>query len=191
MSMERIDKNVVRFSAVITAGIIALYSVLSMASNASVFILMLVLAGDYVVRVFTPLKLSPIGWLGWQITRRFGMTPVQMDKDPKMFAVRVGAYLRRQFNRLVFRRSSNCNRRRTGTNGFQLAGRRSRHMRGMLLLHLCISALVRREINRGLALPLISDQVYSRVAKPACIATATEYQSVVPLVRRRLAILFK
>jgi len=90
MSMERIDKNVVRFSAVITAGIIALYSVLSMASNASVFILMLVLAGDYVVRVFTPLKLSPIGWLGWQLTRRFGMTPDQMDKAPKMFAVRVG-----------------------------------------------------------------------------------------------------
>ena len=46
MSFERIDKNVVRFSAVITAGIIALYSVLSLASTAGVLILMLLLAGD-------------------------------------------------------------------------------------------------------------------------------------------------
>ena len=81
-----------RFSAVITAAVIALYSVLHVASasTASVFILMLVLAGDYAVRVFTPFKLSPIGWLGRQLTRQFGMTPVQMDKAPKIFAVRVG-----------------------------------------------------------------------------------------------------
>ena len=90
MSFERIDKNVVRSSAVITAGIIALYSVLSLVSTASVFILMLVVAGDYFVRVFTPLKLSPIGWLGRQVTRGLGMTPIQMDKAPKIFAVRVG-----------------------------------------------------------------------------------------------------
>ena len=91
MSFERIDKNVVRFSAVITAAVIALYSVLHVASasTASVFILMLVLAGDYAVRVFTS-QLSPIGWLGRQLTRRLGMTPKQMDKAPKIFAVRVG-----------------------------------------------------------------------------------------------------
>ena len=47
LSMERVDKNVVRFSAVITVGTIALYSVLALASTASVFILMLVIAGDY------------------------------------------------------------------------------------------------------------------------------------------------
>ena len=88
--MERIDKNVVRFSAVITAAIIAFYSVLALASIASVFIFMLVIFGDYAIRVFTPLKLSPIGWLGFQLTRRLGMTPVQMDKAPKIFAVRVG-----------------------------------------------------------------------------------------------------
>ena len=90
LSMERIDKNVVRFSAVITAGIIALYSVLALASDTGVFILMLVIAGDYVIRVFTPLKLSPIGWLGRELTRVRGMTPVVMDKAPKIFAVRVG-----------------------------------------------------------------------------------------------------
>ena len=90
MSLERIDKNVVRFSAIITAGIIALYSVLSLASEATAFVLMLVIGGDYAVRVFTPLKLTPIGWLGFQLTSRFGMTPVQMPKAPKMFAVRVG-----------------------------------------------------------------------------------------------------
>ncbi len=61
-----------------------------MASTASVFILMLVIAGDYAIRVFTPVKLSPIGWLGYQLTRRLEMTPVQMDKAPKIFAVRVG-----------------------------------------------------------------------------------------------------
>ena len=89
MPFERIDKNLVRFSAVITAGIIALYSVLSLISTASVFILILVLAGDYAVRVFTS-QLSPIGWLGRQLTRRLGMTPKQMDKAPKIFAVRAG-----------------------------------------------------------------------------------------------------
>ena len=90
MSLERIDKNVVRFSANITAGIIALYSVLSLASDTSVFILMLVIAGDYAIRVFTPFKLSPIGFLGYQLTRRLGMTPAPMPKAPKIFAVRVG-----------------------------------------------------------------------------------------------------
>ena len=91
MSFEGIDKNVVRSSAIISAGIIALYSVLYVASalTASVFILMLVLAADYAVRVFTS-QLSPIGWLGRQLTRRLGMTPKQMDKAPKIFAVRVG-----------------------------------------------------------------------------------------------------
>ena len=89
MSFERIDKNVVRFSAVLTAVIIALYSVLYLVSAASVFILMLLLAGDYAVRVFTH-NLSPIGWLGRQLTRRLGLTPKQMGKAPKIFAVRVG-----------------------------------------------------------------------------------------------------
>jgi len=89
MSFDRIDKNVVRSSAIITAGIIAVYSVLSLASSASVLILMLALAGDYAVRVFTS-QLSPIGWFGHQLTRRLGMTPKPMDKAPKIFAVRVG-----------------------------------------------------------------------------------------------------
>ena len=89
MSNERIDKNVVRSSAIITAVIIASYSVLSLVSTASVFILMLLLAGDYAVRMFTH-NLSTIGWLGHQLTRQLRMTPKQMDKAPKIFAVRVG-----------------------------------------------------------------------------------------------------
>ena len=60
MSFERIDKNVVRVSAIITSGIIALYTVPSLASTATVLILMLALAGDYAVRVFTS-QISPIG----------------------------------------------------------------------------------------------------------------------------------
>jgi len=89
MSFERIDKNVVRVSAIITSGIIALYTAPSLASTTTVLILMLALAGDYAVRVFTS-QLSPIGWLGRQLTRRFGMKPKPMDKAPKIFAVRVG-----------------------------------------------------------------------------------------------------
>ncbi|MAM64860.1 MAG: hypothetical protein CL702_00565 [Chloroflexi bacterium] len=87
MSFERIDKNVVRVSAIITSGILALYTVPSLASTAAVLILMLALAGDYAVRVFTS-QLSPIGWLGRRLTLRLGMKP--MDKAPKIFAVRVG-----------------------------------------------------------------------------------------------------
>ena len=60
-----------------------------MASTAAVLILMLALAGDYAVRVFTS-QISPIGWLGRQLTRRLGMKPKPMDKAPKIFAVRVG-----------------------------------------------------------------------------------------------------
>ena len=89
MSFERIDKNVVRSSAIITAGIIALYTALSLASTASVLILMLALAGDYAARVFTS-QLSPNGWLGRQLARGLGMKPKPMDKAPKIFAVRVG-----------------------------------------------------------------------------------------------------
>ena len=89
LSMERIDKNVVRFSAIITAGIIALYSVLSLASTPSVFILMLVLAGDYAVRVFTPFKLSPIGWLGRQLTLGFGPPPVERARHCKSKGSRI------------------------------------------------------------------------------------------------------
>ena len=89
MSFERIDKNVVRVSAIITSGILALYTVPSLASIAVVLILMLELAGDYAVRVFTS-QLSPIGWLGRQLIRRLGVKPKPMDKAPKIFAVRVG-----------------------------------------------------------------------------------------------------
>ena len=89
MSFERIGKNVVKVSAIITSGIIALYTVPSLASTATVLILMLALAGDYAVRVFTS-QLSPIGWLGRQLTRWLGMKPKPMDKAPKIFAVRVG-----------------------------------------------------------------------------------------------------
>ena len=85
MSFERIDKNVVRVSAIITSGIIALYTVPSLASTATVLILMLALAGDYAVRVFTS-QVSPIGWLD----RRLGMKPKPMDKAPKIVAVRMG-----------------------------------------------------------------------------------------------------
>ena len=60
-----------------------------MASTAAVLILMLALAGDYAVRVFTS-QLSPIGWLGRQLIRRLGMKPKPMDKAPKIVAVRVG-----------------------------------------------------------------------------------------------------
>jgi len=58
-----------------------------LASTAAVLILMLALAGDYAVRVFTS-QLSPVGWLGRQLTLRLSMKP--MDKAPKIFAVRVG-----------------------------------------------------------------------------------------------------
>ena len=90
MSSERVDKNVVRISAILTAGIIATYAALSLVSSTIAFVFMLVIAADYVIRVFTPLKYSPIGWVGYQGTRLFNMTPNQMDKAPKIFAVRVG-----------------------------------------------------------------------------------------------------
>ena len=60
-----------------------------MASTAAVLILMLALAGDYAVRVFTS-QLSPTGWLDRLLTRRLRMKPKTMDKAPKIFAVRVG-----------------------------------------------------------------------------------------------------
>ena len=90
MSFERIDKNVVRITAILTAVIIALYAGLSLASEITSFAFMLAIAIDYVIRVFTPFRFGPIGWVGTQIANRFNMTPDPMDKAPKMFAVRVG-----------------------------------------------------------------------------------------------------
>ena len=84
ISTERIDETVVRITAFITAAMIALY-----ATTGIVYFILLV-AADYVVRVFTPLKYSPISWLACQIARRLDLPKEEIDKAPKIFAARVG-----------------------------------------------------------------------------------------------------
>ena len=90
ISSERIDKNVVRITALLTAATIAVYALLAMVSEIVVILLLALIAIDYFIRVFLPSKYSYMGWLGFRLARRFNLTPKQMDKAPKIFAVRVG-----------------------------------------------------------------------------------------------------
>ena len=84
VSAERTDGNVVRIMALMTAAMIALYA----ATGA--FLLVLLLALDYVIRVFVPKRRSPITWLACQTAWRLELPVKRIDKAPKIFAVRVG-----------------------------------------------------------------------------------------------------
>ena len=90
ISTERVDKNVVRITALLTAATIAVYALMAMVSEIVVILLLALIAVDYVIRVFLPSKYSYMGWLGFRLARGFNLTPKQMDKAPKIFAVRIG-----------------------------------------------------------------------------------------------------
>ena len=90
MSTERVDKTVVRITALLTASVLAASVILAVVAEEVLLAIVLGVATDYAVRVLTPLKYSPIGWTAARMAAGLGLTPQPMDKAPKIFAVRVG-----------------------------------------------------------------------------------------------------
>ncbi len=84
ISTERINRNVVRITGLMMASMIALY-----AYTGAIYFIVIV-AIDYSVRAFTPLKYSPFSWLAYQIAELLKFSDRPIDKAPKIFAARVG-----------------------------------------------------------------------------------------------------
>ena len=89
MSTERIDKNVVRITAVITAVVLATAVALAAVSDEILLAIAIAVAADFAVRVVSS-RPSPIGWIAARLAARLHLRAEPMDRAPKMFAVRVG-----------------------------------------------------------------------------------------------------
>jgi len=86
VSVERLNKRACRAGAILNAALLALFFMTSWwPVMAFVFL-------DYVVRVFTN-QTAPIALLANGIVRMLRISPVTMDKAPKVFAWRVGFLL--------------------------------------------------------------------------------------------------
>lgn len=83
VSSERLNKRACRLGATLTAALLTGFF-LTRWWPLIAFILL-----DYVVRVFTS-RTAPIGLLANGLLRLFRISPVPMDKAPKVFAWRVG-----------------------------------------------------------------------------------------------------
>jgi hypothetical protein len=86
VSVERLNKQACRVGAILTAALLGLF----FATGWWPVIMFVVF--DYVVRVFTK-STAPIGLLANGIVRTLRISPVPMDKAPKVFAWRVGFLL--------------------------------------------------------------------------------------------------
>lgn len=85
MSAQRIDATVARATGLLMAGLLAVYVVTSHAAVVGLVAL------DFAVRAFTPLRHSPASRLAAHALRR--ARPALIDKAPKVFAARVGFLL--------------------------------------------------------------------------------------------------
>jgi hypothetical protein len=84
LSTMRVDRNVVRITGLMMAAMIALYAITGQ------IIFVIVIAVDYLIRAFTPMRYSPFSWTACQIARLLKLDPKPIDKAPKIFAARVG-----------------------------------------------------------------------------------------------------
>lgn len=84
LSTMRVDRNVVRITGLMMAAMIALYAITGQ------IIFIIVIAVDYFIRAFTPMRYSPFSWMACQIARLLKLDQKPIDKAPKIFAARVG-----------------------------------------------------------------------------------------------------
>lgn len=84
VSTERVYRDVVRMTGFMMASMIALYVV-----TGSIYFIAII-AMDYFIRAFTPLRYSPFSGVAQQVARRIHVRRAQLDKAPKIFAARVG-----------------------------------------------------------------------------------------------------
>jgi len=87
VSTERVDENRVRVTAL---GVILVMGAFFITGE---WIVAALLSADFLLRAFTRVKFSPLGWFGHLFVRVLGTGPVWIDKAPKMFAARVGFIL--------------------------------------------------------------------------------------------------
>ena len=83
-SLEKINRQVVRLTGLMMAGMIALYLVTG--NIALIFAIVI----DYFIRAFTNLPYSPFSWAAAQIARSLDLPSRPINKAPKIFAARVG-----------------------------------------------------------------------------------------------------
>jgi len=86
VSAERLNKRACRVGAIFNAALLVLFFVTSWWPVIAFVVL------DYVVRVFTS-RTAPIAILANGIVRALRISPVPMDKAPKVFAWRIGFLL--------------------------------------------------------------------------------------------------
>jgi len=83
VSAERLNKRACRVAAVINAALLTLFFLTHWWPVIAFVVL------DYVVRVFTN-RTAPIAWISNGLLNILRISPVPMDKAPKVFAWRVG-----------------------------------------------------------------------------------------------------
>lgn len=84
ISIEKINKNVVRINGALVVLSIVLYIL-----TGSVWIMAILLA-DFTIRGFTSVKGSPYSFVAKKLNQIIGLEPIMIDKAPKLFASRVG-----------------------------------------------------------------------------------------------------
>jgi hypothetical protein len=84
VSDQRANENVVRITAFWVILLTLLFIVVP-----NPFI-PLYLAVDFYIRAFTKSRYSPLSWISAGIARSLNLTPLWIDKAPKIFAARVG-----------------------------------------------------------------------------------------------------
>jgi hypothetical protein len=83
VSTERLNKRACRVGATLTAALLVVFFLTKW------WLVLAFIVVDYVVRVFTS-RTAPIAFLANGIVRALRVSPVPMDKAPKIFAWRVG-----------------------------------------------------------------------------------------------------
>lgn len=84
ISEERVNERVSRITALLTILLVIAGLIFS-----SVIIFVFLLA-DFFIRAFTPLKYSPLSYLGSSLAHALNLSKKPIDKAPKIFAARLG-----------------------------------------------------------------------------------------------------
>lgn len=84
ISTEKVNENVVRITAFWVVMLTALFIAVPNP------IIPLFLAFDFYIRAFTKSNYSPLSWMSAGIARSLHLTPVLIDRAPKIFAARIG-----------------------------------------------------------------------------------------------------
>ncbi|SRR6056297_2903999 len=86
VSPERVDENVVRFTAL---WVVLLLGLFFLFPNPYIPVFLIV---DFFIRAFTKARFSPLSYLSQKVVGRQDSAPKLIDKAPKIFAARIGLF---------------------------------------------------------------------------------------------------